>query len=339
MRFSKNVLIFRLGSIGDTIVSLPIFNKIHKIHPEEDLILLTNQNASENICSAESILGNSGIISKFITYKSHQLSIIEVLRVFNLIRKLNLEKIYYMPAKRTFIQSWKDYVFFKLCGIKKIIGFPKTRKYRERMIVDDKYFERESQRLVRCFSSIGHIDLDDRSYWNLNFKNEEKKKFQKFTAGFSFNEIFCINMGGKLKAQDWGAQNWKNLIIRLYQLLKNKNILLLIVGSSQDFKRGEEVSEFWGDQKLNLCGLMNPRESAFAISRAKIFVGHDSGPIHLAGATGVPCVGIYGRGYERIWHPYGENHKILHNSKNIFDITVDNVLENIMDLRKEIITQ
>ena len=69
MRFSKNVLIFRLGSIGDTIVSLPIFNKIHKIHPEEDLILLTNQNASENICSAESILGNSGIISKKYVYK------------------------------------------------------------------------------------------------------------------------------------------------------------------------------------------------------------------------------------------------------------------------------
>ena len=136
-----------------------------------------------------------------------------------------------MPAKRTFIQAWRDYLFFKLCGIKKIIGFPKTRRFRERIILDDQYYERECQRLVRCFSSIGNIDLDDRSYWRLHFKNLEKVKFQKIIAGFSFNEIFCINMGGKRKAQDWGEKNWKNLIIRLYELLKNKDILLMIVGS------------------------------------------------------------------------------------------------------------
>ena len=111
----------------------------------------------------------------------------------------------------------------------------------------------------------------------------------------------------------------------------------MIVGSSLDYKRGEEVTKYWKDNTLNLCGLMNPRESAFAISKSTIFVGHDSGPIHLAAATGVPCVGIYGRGYEKIWHPYGEIHKILHNSKNIFDITVDEVIRNIIDLREEIL--
>ena len=95
MKCSKNVLIYRLGSIGDTIVSLPIFNKIYQIHPDKDLILLTNQSGSKNICSAESVLGNSGIIKKFITYNSHDFSIVELFRVFHLIRKLNLEKLYY----------------------------------------------------------------------------------------------------------------------------------------------------------------------------------------------------------------------------------------------------
>ena len=47
------------------------------------------------------------------------------------------------------------------------------------MILNDKYFERECQRLVRCFSDIGDINLDDRSYWELNLKNFEKVKFQK----------------------------------------------------------------------------------------------------------------------------------------------------------------
>ena len=218
--------------------------------------------------------------------------------------------------------------------------FPKTRRFRERIILDDQYYERECQRLVRCFSSIGNIDLDDRSYWRLHFKNLEKVKFQKIIAGFSFNEIFCINMGGKRKAQDWGEKNWKNLIIRLYELLKNKDILLMIVGSPQDYTRAEEVASYWGDNKLNLCGIMNPRESAFAISNATIFIGHDSGPMHLAEATGVPCVGISGPLQKpKVWFPYGDIHKIIHNFKSIFDITVDEVITNILDLREEILNQ
>ena len=127
MRYSKNVLIYRLGSIGDTIVSLPIFNKIHQIHPDKDLILLTNQSPSENICSIESVLGNSGIINKFITYNSHEFSIVELLRLFNLIRKLNIARLYYMPARRNFTQAWRDYLFFKLCGIKNN-WVPKNKK-------------------------------------------------------------------------------------------------------------------------------------------------------------------------------------------------------------------
>ena len=112
----------------------------------------------------------------------------------------------------------------------------------------------------------------------------------------------------------------------------------MIVGSPQDYKRAEKVISNWGDNKLNLCGLMNPRESAFVISMATIFVGHDSGPIHLAEATGVPCVGIYGPLLKaKVWHPYGDIHKILHNSKSIFDITVDEVITKILDLREEIL--
>jgi ADP-heptose:LPS heptosyltransferase len=37
------------------------------------------------------------------------------------------------------------------------------------------------------------------------------------------------------------------------------------------------------------------RDLAYVISRAEIFVGNNSGPLHLASALNTPCVGIYER--------------------------------------------
>ena len=47
------------------------------------------------------------------------------------------------------------------------------------------------------------------------------------------------------------------------------------------------------------------RTSAAALSLASIFVGHDSGPLHIAGAFGVPVVGIFAPGQPDRTFPQG----------------------------------
>jgi ADP-heptose:LPS heptosyltransferase len=64
---------------------------------------------------------------------------------------------------------------------------------------------------------------------------------------------------------------------------------------------------------VNLCGLLAPRESAAVLSRARIFIGHDSGPMHLAAAVQTPCVAIFSaRNKPRVWFPYGRQHRVVY---------------------------
>ena len=42
--------------------------------------------------------------------------------------------------------------------------------------------------------------------------------------------------------------------------------------------------------KVNLCGRLTPRETAAVLEHAEVFLGPDSGPMHLAASVGVPCV-------------------------------------------------
>jgi len=46
-------------------------------------------------------------------------------------------------------------------------------------------------------------------------------------------------------------------------------------------------------------------DTAAALADAALFVGHDSGPLHVAGALGVPVVGIFAPGEPRRTFPQG----------------------------------
>jgi heptosyltransferase I len=50
---------------------------------------------------------------------------------------------------------------------------------------------------------------------------------------------------------------------------------------------------------------------AAVIAKSSVFVGNDSGPLHIAAALGVPVVGIYGPTNEVRTAPYGPGHTVL----------------------------
>ena len=155
--------------------------------------------------------------------------------------------------------------------------------------------------------------------------------------GDLLDETFiAIHMGGKLKDQDWGESNWKKLIISLNVILSKKNIGLLIVGSEFDYKRGNKISKLWNKEVINACGKLTARETAAAIKNSVCFIGHDSGPIHLAECMNVICIGIFGHLFPpKLFHPYGEKHYIIHNSENIKDIKSKEIVKIIISIFKD----
>ena len=53
------------------------------------------------------------------------------------------------------------------------------------------------------------------------------------------------------------------------------------------------------------------RELAALARRARVFIGSDTGPLHLAAAVGTPCVGLYGPMPASRNGPYGPQHVAL----------------------------
>jgi ADP-heptose:LPS heptosyltransferase len=81
----------------------------------------------------------------------------------------------------------------------------------------------------------------------------------------------------------------------------------------------------------NLCGVVGPRVSAAVLAKARIFVGHDSGPMHLAACMGVPVVAVFSaRNHAGEWYPRGgvlRNRIIYHKTECAGCGLVDCVVE------------
>ena len=61
-----------------------------------------------------------------------------------------------------------------------------------------------------------------------------------------------------------------------------------------------------------LTGLSIP-ELAELIRGARLYIGNDSGPMHLATAVGTPTVAIWGSSSSVRWHPWGVEHRVVQN--------------------------
>jgi ADP-heptose:LPS heptosyltransferase len=61
-----------------------------------------------------------------------------------------------------------------------------------------------------------------------------------------------------------------------------------------------------------LSGLTIP-ELAELIRGARLYLGNDSGPMHLAAAVGTPVVAVWGSSNSRRWRPWNVDHRVVQN--------------------------
>jgi ADP-heptose:LPS heptosyltransferase len=129
--------------------------------------------------------------------------------------------------------------------------------------------------------------------------------------------VLAVSVGTKVQSKDWGRENWRALLERLGAAFPE--YALVLAGVKEENDASEFAADGWRAGAgaaacvVNSCGVLTPRESAALFARASVFLGHDSGPMHLAAAVGTPCVAIFAaRNLPRVWFPHGAQHRVIY---------------------------
>ncbi len=328
----RPIVIYRLGSLGDTIVALPCFHAITLAHPMAERVVLTNFPVSAKAAPLEGILGGSGLMDRAMAYPVGTRSVKELWALRQQLKALGADTLYYLTPARGRLAVWRDWAYFKLCGFRRIVGAPLTADLQaNRVRQPNGHLEHEAERLARCLRHLGTIPLHDPAWWDLGLQPAELLRADTCLQPLQQSPFVAINMGGKVAINDWGVAHWLALLGRLGAA--HPSLGLLVLGGPEDAPRAAEASKVWPGTVVNACGALSPRESAAAARHARMFMGHDSGPMHLAAAMGVPCVGLFGpNNPPGKWHPYGLGHVPLHDMRGVQHISVQQVMDAAMGL-------
>jgi heptosyltransferase-3 len=328
----ESILIYRLGSIGDTVIALPCFHQIARSFPDARRIVLTNRPISSRAAPLASVLENSGLIHGTIDYEAGERRLSSLLHLSAEMRAQDVTTLIYLTEPRGRIRLARDLLFFRSCGIRKIIGAPSSGDtYHLRHDPTTGRVEREAERLSRCLQELGPVDITNSEAWDLKLTRYEIEDAGTALSSLEGLEFAAINIGGKVIQKDWGDDNW----IACLGLLSSKmpDLALAFFGAADERSRNAVLANHWPGAAVNLCGRLTPRQSAAAMKFARIFLGHDSGPMHLAASVGTPCVALFGNyNQPKKWHPLGVQHRILHNTAGIRAIRPEDVVTAVCDV-------
>ncbi|MEO6803522.1 MAG: glycosyltransferase family 9 protein, partial [Granulicella sp.] len=311
----RRVLIYRLGSLGDTVVALPSLRLVARAFPEAERRMLTNFPINAKAPPAEAILKDTGLVQGYFRYAVGTRSVVELARLWWTLVRWRPEVLVYLAPVRGVKAARRDAKFFRLCGIRRMIGVPVTEAMQQALVGADGSLEPEAERLARSVRELGEAHVEDPANWSLGLTAEEMAAGAASIAELGGRSLLAVSIGTKVQANDWGVENWRALLGRVAALYPGYG--LAMTGAAVDVPYSEAIAAGWREGSagpvVNLCGKLTPRESAAVFGLAKVFLGHDSGPMHLAAAMQTPCVAIFSaRGKPRTWFPYGRQHRVVY---------------------------
>jgi ADP-heptose:LPS heptosyltransferase len=317
------VLIYRLGSLGDTTVALPCFHLIERAFPESERILLTNFPVHAKAPASAAVLGDSGLVQGYMRYTVGTRSPRELWKLALEIRRFKPDVLVYLMPLRSAKAVQRDRLFFRLLGgVRRIVGLPTAS---ELIRIEDPatgMYQAEAVRLARTLRALGHAAPNELESWDLRLTPVEKETARVALGALAGKPLVVCGPGTKMQAKDWGQENWKLLLAKV--AARYPGYGLALIGAKEDAEVSEYAARDWAGPKVNLCGRLSPRETAAVFEHAQVFLGPDSGPMHLAACAGVPCVIAFSaRGLPGVWYPQGAQHRVVYHKVNCFGCNLE----------------
>ena len=308
-----SALVYRPGSLGDTLVSLPAIAEIRRRYPEHRLTLLTESPVEDSTrVSPWTILKETGWFDAVHFYVVRPASAVERWRNFSLamqLRGAGYRDIFSLAPPRTTRQLRFDAGIFRgVVGADRYHAAPRPAWPPP---VEPGPVEHEGLRLLRIVDpdasgeSLRHFRLavpDSDLAAGRGMLND---------LGVGRDQLLIgVAPGSGRSATTWPADRFAALGQAL--LRQFRNIVLLAIGGSSERPLCHELCAAWGPRSHNLAGRLSVFGSASVLSQCATFIGNDSGPTHLAAMVGIPCVAIFSaRNAPGQWEPLGEHHVVI----------------------------
>ena len=295
----RNVLIIKLRYIGDVLLATPTVRAIKAARPDVRVTMMVNR-------GTEDVLSGNPDLDEIMVLNTGSLA--SQWRFIAGLRRRRFDTVIDLTdGDRSAFLSW-------ISGAPVRIGFNDDHRWRGRCYTQ----------VLQSVPGVQHrIDRDLDALKPLNIQAGSKDPLLRLTSeemnsadqlldqlGVQRSQpIVVLQPGARYWFKAWPPERFAELAD---QLTTQHGCQVLIGGSNQDIDLAQQIRQKAKSQPIVMAGQTTIKQFAAIAKKSVLFVGSDSGAMHIASAVGTPVVALFGPSSLREWGPRGGPVEVLY---------------------------
>lgn len=304
----ERILVLKLRYIGDVLLATPVLRNLRLHFPRAHLAMVVN-------AGTEPILRHNRGVDEVLTLDR------EHLKSWNPVARLEapLRYVRWVRGRRfdcvvDLTDADRSALLAYASGARVRVGFNAEGRWRGRLYTHRAQAGWPGQHNVDYqLEALRALGLEIRTRdLELPLAPEEEAAAAAWLARQGVGEgapFLAFHPGARWWFKQWPAERCAALADRIQA---EDGLPVIFLGGIQEQEFLATVQAHMRTPFRGGVGGLELLEMAAVLRRARVFVGNDNGPMHIAAALGTPVVALFGPSDPEVWGPRGEGHRVIH---------------------------
>ncbi|HEY7128959.1 MAG TPA: putative lipopolysaccharide heptosyltransferase III [Nitrospira sp.] len=294
----RNILAIKLRYLGDVLLATPTLHALKSAYPGARLTVLVNR-------GTEDILRGNPQVDEILPLDRG--SIFQQCRFTSEIRRRRFDTVVDLTdGDRAAFLTW-------ISGASVRIGFNAEQRWTGRCYTTVVTGPPGAHRIERDLAALAPLRLKAQvrvpRIW---LGPEDDARADQLVAQLGIardRSWIMIQPGARYWFKAWPPERFAEVADGLHDRF---GCQVLVGGNPQEAALAQTVVDHAKSRPLNIAGRSDVRTLAALLKRSALFVGNDTGAMHIAAAVGTPVVGLFGPSNPAEWGPRGDRAETIY---------------------------
>ena len=307
----KRVLVIKLRHHGDVLLTSPVFStlKDHVPHAQIDALVYAD---TREMLTLHPAIGAVHVVNRAWKDQSFFSRLAAEWRLYSVLRREAYDLIIHLS------EHPRGAVLARLLGARYAVApaYSGRSKWWKRSFTHRFALAKNPRRHMvewnlDALRRIGIQPAADGKALSLVPGNEAEAEVGTLLAKHGLVERGFIHLhpASRWQFKCWPADRTAQLIDLLQQ--SGEKVVLTAAPTAEEKALVDAILQKTTTPVLNLSGTLSLKSLAALTRQARLFIGVDSAPMHIAAAMGTPVVALFGPSGEAEWGPWGVPHRVI----------------------------
>lgn len=153
---------------------------------------------------------------------------------------------------------------------------------------------------------IGEMDLIAPQ---LYFSNEDIKAVDVFLEYHQCHKFVLFHVGARKKLRQWNVDRFAFVADNI---ISKHQLAVVFIGTQEDEEDIVKIQSLMKCKSISFTQNCSLSMLSYLCSKSQLFIGNESGPIHISACFSAPIIGLYGPGVPHVFYPYSRKVKVFH---------------------------